>query len=249
MEAIRSRQNELIKRFIALASDGDKARQAAGEYVCAGATLLAEAAASGAEVTCVLSTEELPGLPVRLVTPEILKAVSPLRNAPGPVFTVKMRPIPPAAELKRVVVLENVQDPGNVGTVLRTADAFGVDLVVLCGACADPYNPKTVRASMGAVFRQSLVKTDLAGLDGVLRGLPLYGAALAPGGLDVRDLPPEPLAVAVGNEGKGLTAEMLARCAGICRIPMGPRTESLNAGVAAAIVMWEMIRGGMEQNG
>ena len=244
MEAIRSRQNELIKRFAALASDGAK-RQAAGEYVCAGSTLLDEALASGAEIGCVLSAEDIPGLPVRLVTPEILRAVSPLQNAPGPVFTVRMRPIPGPETLSRVIVLENVQDPGNVGTVLRTADAFGIDLVVLCGACADPYNPKTVRASMGAVFRQSVVKTDLDGLDGVLRGLPLYGAALAPGGLDVRELPAGRLAVAVGNEGSGLTAALLAKCAGTCRIPMRGRAESLNAGVAAAIAMWEMVRTGI----
>ena len=189
-----------------------------------------------------LAAGDIPGQPVRLVTPEILKAVSPLQDSSGPVFTVRMRPIPPGEALCRVIVLENVQDPGNVGTVLRTADAFGMDLVVLCGACADPYNPKTVRASMGAVFRQSVVKTDVDGLDGALRGLPLYGAALAPGGTDVRALPAGPLAVAIGNEGQGLTAPLLEKCAGTCRIPMQPRAESLNAGVAAALVMWEMVR-------
>ena len=245
MEAIRSRQNELIKRFIALGSDA-KARQAAGEYICAGSTLLQEAVVSGAEVTCVLAAEDIPGLPVRLVTPELLKAVSPLQNSPGPVFTVKMRPLPPGESLRRVIVLENVQDPGNVGTVLRTADAFGMDMVVLCGACADPYNPKTVRASMGAIFRQSVVCTDLAGLPDTLRGLPLYGAALAPGGLDIRALPEGPLAVAIGNEGKGLTKELLDKCAGTVRIPMEARAESLNAGVAAAVAMWEMVRGEMK---
>ena len=248
MERIRSRQNELVKKFIALGADA-RARQEAGQFLCAGETLLQEAVASGAEVTCVLATEELPELPVHLVTPEILKAVSPLQNSPGPVFTVRMRPLPPAEELKRAIVLENVQDPGNVGTVLRTAAAFGIDLVVLCGACADPYNPKTVRASMGAIFRQSVVRTDLDGLSGVLRGLPLYGAALAPGGMDVRQLPEAPVAVAVGNEGKGLTGELLARCAGTVRIPMRPGTESLNAAVAAAVVMWEMSRGELPWQG
>ena len=243
MEAIRSRQNELVKRFIALGSDG-KARQAAGEYICAGETLLEEAAASGAEITCVLAAKELPGLPCRVVSPEILRAVSPLQNSPGPVFTVRMRPLPPAEDMRRAVVLENVQDPGNVGTVLRTADAFGTDLVVLCGACADPYNPKTVRASMGAIFRQSVVKTDLAGLAEALRGLPLYGAALAPGGMDIRALLPAPVAVAIGNEGRGLTEELLALCQGTVRIPMRPRAESLNAAVAAAVAMWEMTRNG-----
>ena len=248
MEPIRSRQNELVKRLAALGTD-PKARQAAGEYLCAGDTLLSEAVSSGAEIGCVLSTWDIPGLPVRLVTEEVLRAVSPLQNSPGPVFTVKMRPLPQPEALRRVIVLENVQDPGNVGTVLRTADAFGMDMVVLCGACADPYNPKTVRASMGAIFRQSIARTDLARLDDILQGLPLYGAALAPGGMDIRGLPKGPLAVAIGNEGKGLTAELLKKCAGTVRIPMESRAESLNAGVAAAVVMWEMIRSEMQWPG
>jgi TrmH family RNA methyltransferase len=141
-----------------------------------------------------------------------------------------------------VIVLENVQDPGNVGTVLRTADAFGMDLVVLCGACADPYNPKTVRASMGAVFRQPVARTDTAGLQALLGGLPLYGAALAEDAADIRALPKTGLAVAVGNEGGGLTPELLSLCRGTAIIPMRPQTESLNAGVAAAVIMWEMVR-------
>lgn len=241
MEIIRSRQNETVKRFIALASDG-AARREAGEFIGAGGKLLAEAAASGAEVTCVLSETPVDGLPYRLVTPEVLKAVSPLQNSPGPVFSVRMRALPPAAALSRVIVLENVQDPGNVGTVLRTADAFGMDLVVLCGACADPYNPKTVRASMGAVFRQPVARTDAAELPALLGGLPLYGAALAEDAADIRALPKRDLAVAVGNEGGGLTPELLALCAGTAIIPMRPQAESLNAGVAAAVIMWEMVR-------
>jgi len=241
MEIIRSRQNETVKRFIALASDGG-ARRETGEYIGAGGKLLAEAVASGAEVTCVLSAEPVEGLPYRLVTPEILRAVSPLQNSPGPVFSVRMRTLPPASALRRVIVLENVQDPGNVGTVLRTADAFGMDLVVLCGACADPYNPKTVRASMGAVFRQPVARAETAELPALLGGLPLYGAALAENAADIRALPKTGLAVAVGNEGSGLTPELLALCEGTALIPMRPQTESLNAGVAAAVSMWEMVR-------
>ena len=241
MEIIRSRQNETVKRFIALAADG-KARREAGEYIGAGDKLLAEAVASGAEVTCVLAAAPVEGLPYRLVTPEILKAVSPLQNSPGPVFSVRMRTLPPASALRRVIVLENVQDPGNVGTVLRTADAFGMDLVVLCGACADPYNPKTVRASMGAVFRQPVARAEAAELPALLGGLPLYGAALAEDAADIRALPKTGLAVAVGNEGGGLTPELLALCEGTALIPMRPQTESLNAGVAAAVIMWEMVR-------
>jgi TrmH family RNA methyltransferase len=241
VEIIRSRQNELIKHFISLASDG-KTRSAAGEYLCAGEKLLDEALSSGAEISCLLDTHQREGLPCRVVTPELLQAVSPLQNSSGPVFTVKMRPLPPGDSLSRVIVLENVQDPGNVGTVLRTADAFGMDMVVLCGACADPYNPKTVRASMGAIFRQPVVRTSVEGLGAVLGDLPLYGAALAEDTVDIRQLPKEHLAVAIGNEGKGLTPALLALCTGKTIIPMQPCAESLNAGVAAAVAMWEMTR-------
>lgn len=241
MERIRSRQNEIVKRMTALAADA-KSRREAGEYIGAGQKLLDEALASGAEVTCVLSAEPLEGLPYRLVTPELLRAVSPLQNSDGPVFSVRMRPIPSPETLRRVIVLENVQDPGNVGTVLRTADAFGMDLVVLCGACADPYNPKTVRASMGAVFRQPAVKTEVGGLPALLGPLPLYGAALSEDAADIRSLPKTNLAVAVGNEGGGLTPELLALCEGTAIIPMRPAAESLNAGVAAAVIMWELVR-------
>lgn len=204
--------------------------------------MLREAEGSGAEITCVLALEERSGLPCRTVTPELLKAVSPLQNSTGPVFSVRMRPLPPPETLRRVMVLENVQDPGNVGTVLRTADAFGIDLVALCGACADPYNPKTVRATMGAIFRQPVVKTTVSGLERVLGGLPLYGAALSPEAVDIRCLPSAPVAVAVGNEGKGLSPELLALCRGQTVIPMRPCAESLNAAVAASVVMWEMTR-------
>lgn len=241
MEIIRSRQNEIIKRFLLLGRDAS-ARQEADAYIGAGGKLLREAVSSGAEVLCALATEPVDGVPYRLVTPELLRAVSPLQNSPGPVFSVRMRPMPPGDALSRVIVLENVQDPGNVGTVLRTADAFGIDAVVLCGACADPYNPKTVRASMGAIFRQSVIRTDTDGLRGVLGPLPLYGAALADGAADIRTLPKSGLAVAVGNEGNGLTPALLALCAGTAVIPMRPCAESLNAGVAAAVAMWEMVR-------
>lgn len=117
-----------------------------------------------------------------------------------------------------------------------------MDAVVLCGACADPYNPKTVRASMGAIFRQAVIRTKVEDLATVLGGLPLYGAALAEGAQDIRELPKSGLAVAIGNEGQGLTDALLAQCAGKTIIPMRPCAESLNAGVAAAVAMWEMTR-------
>ena len=143
------------------------------------------------------------------------------------------------------MVLENVQDPGNVGTVLRTANALGIDCVVLTGACADVFSPKTVRATMGAIFRQRVEVLSFPGLREALSawGLPLYGAVLSERAKGVLQLDLRHCAIAVGSEGRGLTEELIALCDEELMIPMRPESESLNASVAAASLMWEMKRG------
>ena len=248
METVTSRKNVLIRHFRSLASRRAY-RYQAGEFVCDGMKQLREALSFGADITHVLTTaatagELPPELSVSLVDEELLRYVSPLENSPGPVFSVRMNAaaLPEAAE--RVLVLENVQDPGNVGTVLRTAAAFGIDLVVLCGDCADPYNPKTVRSTMGATFRQRFVLMDREELTERLKAwrLPLYGAALSERARDIGSYDLSRCAVAVGNEGHGLSGELLAVCQEELLIPMMPHSESLNAAMAAGVIMWEMRR-------
>ena len=248
METVTSRKNALIRHFRSLASDRAY-RYQAEEYICDGMKQLREALAFGAEIGHVLTAtatagEIPPQLNVSLLDAELLRYVSPLENSPGPVFSVRMNPtdLPEAPE--RVLVLESVQDPGNVGTVLRTAAAFGIDLVILCGDCADPYNPKTVRSTMGAMFRQRFVLMDSDALTEQLKAwkLPLYGAALSERAKDIGEYDLSRCAVAVGNEGHGLRAEFLAACQGELLIPMMPDSESLNAAVAAGVIMWEMCR-------
>ena len=240
MEIIRSRQNELIKRFTALASDG-KARQEAGEYVCAGQKLLGEAVSSGAEVTCVLTETPMEGLPCRLVTPALLQAVSPLKNSPGPVFTVRMRDIPPAETLRRVIVLENVQDPGNVGTLVRTAEAMGFAGTVIIKGTADPWQPKAVRAAAGSLLRLPILLLDSA--EQALKLLSGAGYRAYTAAMDAElacwdaDLGKK-AAVVIGNEGAGAAPELKA-AATLLAIPMAGKTESLNAAVAGSIIMYE----------
>ena len=195
------------------------------------------------------AAEELPGLDgaKQYIAPaELFDYASPMKNSPGPVFTLAM-PEGHSAELRRAVLLENVQDPGNVGTVIRTANALGMDAVVLTGACADLYSPKTVRATMGALFRQPVLTCTQDELVQLLNanGLKLYGAALTDAAQDLRRVPLSPAAVAIGSEGRGLSAQLLAQCDGQIIIPMQPGAESLNAAVAAAVVMWEIARAGM----
>ena len=248
MERITSRQNSWVRHCRALAAD-PAYRRRCGEFLCDGEKLLREALAAGAEITaaavCGAPPEELPPeLPVYSLTEELFRYVSPLENSPGPLFTVRSRRLSPQTRPDRVLVLENIQDPGNVGTILRTAAALRTDLVLLTGACADPYGPKAVRATMGAVFRQPLLETDLAALPALLDGweLPLWGAALAEDARDIREVSLRRAAVAVGNEGKGLSAPLLALCGQKVIIPMAPGSESLNAAVAASVVMWEMFQ-------
>ena len=175
---------------------------------------------------------------------ELVEYASPLKNAPGPVFTVKIPEQTVPEKLEKVIVLENVQDPGNVGTVIRTANALGMDAVILTGACASVFGAKTARASMGALFRQTVLELSLAELQALLKknDLKLYGAALSDRAQDVRKVSLHHGAVAIGSEGHGLSGELLQICDGEIIIPMQPGSESLNAGVAAAILMWELAK-------
>ena len=247
MEKLSSRQNKIIAHVRKLGSD--KAyRYQQGEAVCDGIKLLREALMWGVEITAVLWAEEaamsLPeGIRQYIVSQELIDYASPLKNSQGALFTFRM-PQWNMAEPGRSLVLETVQDPGNLGTILRTANALNMDSVILTGDCADIYNPKTIRAAMGAVFRQKVLRMERKEMKDYLCkwGISLYGAALSDSSRDIRTIGLEKAAVAIGSEGKGLSDELLALCDGQVIIPMNEQCESLNAGVAAAIVMWELTR-------
>jgi RNA methyltransferase, TrmH family len=145
-----------------------------------------------------------------------------------------------------VLVLVALGDPGNAGTLLRTADATGVDLVVLCDDAVDPYNPKCVRAAAGALFRLRVVRSadgaaTLAALAG--RGLSCLGTAVddPAAAYDAVDLT-RPTAVVLGSEAHGLPAELAARADTLVRIPMVGRTESLNVAMAGTVICFEALR-------
>lgn len=250
-ERITSRANALMTHVRKLASSRSY-RAKAGEYLGDGTKLLAEALTWGAAVTTVVYTAAvtLPPLPpaVRAVeVPEdVMRSISPMESPQGALFLAKQpeTALPEKLSGSRYLVLEGVQDPGNVGTILRTADAFEADGLILLEGCADLYNPKTVRASMGAVFRRDAWSGTLAELLPLLREakLPLLGAALRADTTDVRNADLTRAAMLVGSEGRGLSEAALAACDGTIRIPMGERCESLNAAVAAATLLWEGYR-------
>ncbi len=247
MEKLSSRQNRIIVHMRRLGADRAYRRDC-GEAVGDGVKLLREALMWGAEIVTVLwsgePAMELPDSVQQYSVPgELLDYASPMKNSGGVLFTFR-QPQCDIGAPGRAIVLETIQDPGNLGTIIRTANALSMDTVILTGDCADIYNPKTIRATMGAVFRQCIAIMERGELRDYLtaHGVKLYGAALSEASRDIRELSLENAAVAIGSEGKGLSAELRSICDGELIIPMNTACESLNAGVAAAIVMWELTK-------
>lgn len=251
MERITSRKNELAA-YIRKLSGSRSARRAAGEFVCDGPKLLAEALKWGDAVTTVVAEEgtslpELPSAVRRVEVPaDLLRSLSTTETPQGVLFLCRTPDLALPERLTggRYMVLDGVQDPGNLGTVWRTADAFGADGLVLVHSCADPWSPKTVRATMGACFRLPVWEADLHTLQARLDegGVPLYATALREDTEDLRAQDLRRCAVVIGSEGRGVSEETLALCGKTLKIPMRTRCESLNAAVAAAVVLWEMAR-------
>lgn len=246
-EIISSRKNKIIAHVRRLGTDRDY-RHECGEYVCDGEKLLGEALKWGAAVKTVLWSEPprvtLPAAVRQIQVPrELIEYVSPMKSSPGLLFTAEMKAWP-SSPPGRTLVLETLQDPGNLGTIIRTANALKIDTVILTGACADLWNPKTVRAAMGALFRQRVLLLSPEKMRGYLseNGYRLFGTELSDKSEDIRSVSLKNAAVAIGSEGRGLSPELLALCDGEIIIPMNAACESLNAAVAASIIMWELTR-------
>ena len=251
MEQITSRKNPLITHIRKLVTDRTYRREC-GEYLGDGAKLLAEAAQWNAPLTCVVHTAgtQLPELPagVRVVqVPEdVMGSISPMKAPQGALFLCRMEQeqAPDRLDGIRWLVLDGVQDPGNVGTIWRTADALGADGLLLTEGCADVWNWKTVRSTMGACFRLPVYEIKRQDLPALLErsGLPLYATALREDTLDLRNADLSRCAVVIGSEGQGVSEELLAASQKTLKIPMRQRCESLNAAAAATVVLWEMSR-------
>lgn len=250
-ERITSRTNPLMTHIRKLASSRSYRRET-GEYIGDGTKLLEEAVKWGVPLTAVVFTEgvEIPRLPegVRCVEVpgDVMKSISPMEAPQGALFVAKLpeTTLPENLTGMRYIALEGVQDPGNVGTILRTADAYEADGVILLSGCADLFNPKTVRSAMGALFRVKAWNATLAELRTAAdrATLPLLGAALRSDTVDAREANLKHAVVLIGSEGRGLSEEALSACDRTIRIPMSERCESLNAAIAASTLLWEGYR-------
>lgn len=250
---VTSRQNPLCAHLRKLAKSGGYRRET-GEYLADGEKLWQEAVRWGVPVKRVVTIAKSSfgaGLTVPEgvehieVPSELMAYLSPMETPQGVLFTVERREWSlPAPEKGRYLALDGLQDPGNVGTIWRTADALGADGLILVNHCADPFSPKTVRATMGACFRLPVYEAEVQALPGLLErsGLPLYAAALGEDTVTVGAVRLNRCAVVIGSEGRGVSPELLHLSEKTVKIPMRERCESLNAAAAAAVILWEMGR-------
>lgn len=260
-DVITSRQNPLITRMAKLSDK--KYRDAEGLFRIDGVKLYSEAVKSGISVkytfiaesakgklVCELANElETASGTVVTVSDEVFSKLTDESAPQGIVAVAEKFPLMPAEVPSgdfTSVYLSQLRDPGNLGTVIRTAYAFGVDRVYISSDCADIYSPKVIRAAMGTVFRQEVSSVkDEAEFATMMKAekCPIYAAALRRDALKLGSFDvPNRVCFAIGNEGHGLSDSFINACDGTVFIPMAEGCESLNAASAATTLIWEMQR-------
>ncbi len=260
MRYITSKDNSIIKNTAKLINSS-KFRKQSGLFVCEGLRICYDAMLSGAKIDSVFVTQQA----VDKYGEKLSKIIKYADNC----FTVSLQVFSHISETKspqgvlcviktldksgqfdtikdngKFLALDNVQDPNNLGTILRSAEAFGIDGIVLSEDCCDVYNPKVVRGSMGAVFR--LPFTIYKSISDFLFDNPRiksYASVVDPNAMSVKTVNfKAPCVIIIGNEGNGIKSETLNSCSERITIPMSGKAESLNASAAATILIWEMIR-------
>jgi TrmH family RNA methyltransferase len=230
---ITSPHNERLKEIRKLARRRE--RDARGRFVAEGEDLVAAARQAGWEPVSLLAAAGS-GLDGEEVEGDLLDAASGLGSGTRTIGVYEARWSEPAGPL--CVYLHGVGDPGNVGTILRSALAFGASSVIVGPGCADPFGPKAVRASMGAIFEVPVARSS--GIEGV----PGERVALVAGAGEALSGPASgDIALVVGAERQGLPAEIIAACESVAHIPIA--SESLNAAMAATVGLYEMTRGAL----
>ena len=242
---ITSLENDRIKKIIKLKDR--KYRKKEKKFIVEGMHLVLEAYKKNIIDVVILEKDSVLPLDVPYIytTREIISKISSL-DTPSEVMAV-CNTLDEDVELgQKVLMLDNIQDPGNLGTIIRSSVAFDVDTIVLSKDTVDLYNPKVVRSTQGMMFHVPIVVKDLADAIDELkqREVPIYGTRVGYGE-DVRKIPEKDkkaFALVVGNEGNGVSEEVLDKCDKYLHIDMNNAVESLNVGVATSIILYELNR-------
>ena len=253
---ITSTANAQVKNLAQLIKKS-KARTEQGVYIVEGIKMFQEAPKE--EIVKVYLSEELydkgtlveslNGVPYEVLKNDVFNHVADTKTPQGVLCVMKQKKYTldqlTEGTCPLLLVLENLQDPGNLGTMMRTAEGAGVTGVLLSRGCVDIYNPKTIRSTMGSIYRVPFLYTDdlLGDMDKLhAKGICTYAAHLKGKGYYDEESYKEPTAFLIGNEGNGLSDELSDKAKQYIKIPMEGKLESLNAAVAAAILMYEASR-------
>ncbi len=201
--------------------------------------LVEEAIKKGIVIEIITTDKYESSYPTYEVTPEIMKRISSL-IAPPKVMAV-CKHIVPSDISGNVLLLDRIQDPGNLGTIIRSAVAFGFKTIIVSNDTVDYYNDKVIRSSEGMLFNINIIRSNLLDMIELLRSkeYSILGTDVREG-YDLRNLKKEKLAIIIGNEGQGMNIDLQHVCDGFINIPMSKNCESLNAAVAASIIMYEV---------
>ena len=240
---ITSLENEKIKNYVKLKDR--KYRKKTNTFIVEGFHSVLEAYKSGNIIELILEQDEaLPmDVPCVYVTEEIINKISSL-DTPGKVMALCKMNNHDEIKGEKILLLDNVQDPGNLGTIIRSAAAFNVDTVVLSPDTVDIYSPKVIRATQGMFFHMNIVIGEIEKVidELKLKEVPIYGTRVE-FGEDVRTLKSKDkirYALVMGNEGNGVRREILDKCDKYLCIPMNDSVESLNVAVATSIIIYEL---------
>lgn len=173
------------------------------------------------------------------VTKEIMEKISDQKSISYNAAVVKF--IPEDSVNGNVIILDNLQDPGNLGTIIRSSVAFNIDTIIISDTSVDLYNPKVVRSTEGMIFNLNIIRRNLEEIIPVLKnlGYKIVGTDVNEG-IDVRNISKENVAIIIGNEGNGMSENVKEMCDEFINIKINKSCESLNAGVAASIIMYEV---------
>ena len=247
---ITSKTNELIKHVKSLLQK--KYRDEYGEYIVEGIKMVKEAILEKQEISHIIVSENLPESfefpSAEIVSESVFSYLSDTKTPQGVLAVVKKKP---SSEVTGdiVFVLDHVQDPGNVGTIIRSLDATGITDLIVSEGCADVYSPKVVRSTMGGIFRVNIILVN--DQKESLEMLKEKGYSTVATSLDTPSLIYEidfhqKQAIIIGNESQGVSQEILDLADQKVKIPMQGKAESLNAAVAASVIAYEAVRQRLE---
>lgn len=253
---ISSTSNPQIKRLIQLQKKS-KVRDEENVFVVEGLRMFAEVPVERVEKVYISESLynrkkldlNLQDFPLEILSDNVFLHVSDTKTPQGILCVVKRKKYDLESLLKvenpHFMVLDNLQDPGNMGTIVRTAEGAGVDAVFMSKDCVDIYNPKTIRSTMGSIYRMPFIYIeDIPKLLDVFRenGVTSYAAHLDGKNSYDQENYQSGTAILIGNEGNGLRDEVTEKADILVRIPMQGKVESLNAAIAASVLMFEVFR-------